>query len=209
MADDRPIAVLGAGGHAKVVLAALECAGEPIAGLFDDDPDAAGRTLLGVSVHGPIAAAVEAGLERGVLAIGSNEIRERLVERLDLDWAPVVDPAATVHPSVEIGPGAVVLAGAVVQPDAAVGAHAIVNTGATVDHDCRLGPFCHVAPGAHLAGDVRVGRGALVGIGGAVLPGRSIGDWATVGAGGIVAEDIAAGVTAVGVPARPRPEPAA
>ena len=47
-----------------------------------------------------------------------------------------------------------------------------------------------------------VEAGALVGIGAVVLPGKTIGAWATVGAGAVVIDDVPAGATVVGVPAR-------
>jgi len=72
-----------------------------------------------------------------------------------------------------------------------------------VDHDCRIGDFVHLAPGVRLAGEVTVGEGALIGIGASVLPGVCIGAWDVVGAGAVVTEDVAPGVTVVGVPARP------
>src|SRR5262249_58040314 len=113
------------------------------------------------------------------------------------------DPTAWVHPSVTIGAGTVIFAGAVIQPDATIGAHVIVNTRASIDHDCVLGDFVHVAPGVGLAGNVTLEEGAFLGIGAAAVPGSRVGAWATVGAGGVVIQPIAAGVTAVGVPARP------
>ena len=45
-------------------------------------------------------------------------------------------------------------------------------------------------------------EGALVGIGASVNPGLTIGAWAVVGAGAAVTQDVPAGVTAIGVPAR-------
>ncbi len=60
----------------------------------------------------------------------------------------------------------------------------------------------HVAPGVHLGGEVTVGQGALIGIGASVMPGRSVGAGTVVGAGAVVTRDLPAGVTAVGVPAR-------
>jgi acetyltransferase EpsM len=148
------------------------------------------------------------GVERAVIAVGDNHARRRLAETLAAAlpacaYPTVVHPAATVHPSATLGEGTVVFAGCVVQPDARLGRHVILNTAATVDHDCRLGDFVHAAPGSRLAGRAEIEDGVLLGIGSAVLPGRRVGAWATVGAGGVVVEDIAAGVVAVGVPARP------
>jgi len=47
-----------------------------------------------------------------------------------------------------------------------------------------------------------VGEGALIGIGAKVVPCMKIGANAVVGAGAVVIEDVAAGATVAGVPAR-------
>ena len=49
----RPVAVLGAGGHAKVVIATLQAAGRTVRGCFDDAVGAHGTSILGVPVLGP------------------------------------------------------------------------------------------------------------------------------------------------------------
>ena len=197
--------VIGAGGHAKVVIATLHAAGREVAGVLDDDAAKHGTTVLGVPVVGPVERA--AGGE-AIVAVGHNAVRKRIVEALpEVRWATAVHPSAVVHPSVEVGEGSVVFAGAVVQPDTHLGRHVIVNTGATIDHDGRLAGYVHVAPGTSLAGDVELGEGVFLGIGARVIPGVRIGAWTTVGAGGVVVRDLPGGITAVGVPARVRPEP--
>jgi sugar O-acyltransferase (sialic acid O-acetyltransferase NeuD family) len=201
------VAVLGAGGHAKVVIATLQAAGFTVAAVFDDDQTKRGNLLLGVEVRGTLADFVGSSYHHAVIAIGNNITRKRLAEALQsqlqtVEWVSVIHPQTCVHPSVRLGAGTVVFAGVVVQPDTVIGAHTIINTGASVDHDCAIGDFVHIAPGVRLAGDVKVDRGAFVGIGAAVIPGRRVGEWATVGAGAAVVKDIPARVTAVGVPAR-------
>lgn len=201
------VAVLGAGGHAKVVVATLQAAGFTVAAIFDDDAAKRGSVLSGVEVRGTLAEFASSSYRQAVIAIGNNATRMRLAETVqnrlpDVEWATVVHPQTCVHQSVKLGAGTIVFAGAVIQPDAVIGTHAIINTGATVDHDCLIGDFAHIAPGSHLAGDVRIDRGAFIGIGAAVIPGRSVGQWATVGAGAAVVKDIPAHATAVGVPAR-------
>ncbi len=193
--------VLGASGHGKVVLATLLELGARVAAVLDDDSALHGRALLGVPIAGPIADFAAAD-RPATLAIGDNVDRRRLAGAVDFAWQSVVHPAAWVHASVRLGSGAFVAAGAVIQPDAILGAHAIVNTGATIDHDSVIGDFAHVAPGAHLAGGVTIGAGALVGLGAVVTPGVSIGPWAVLGAGAVAVRDLAAGKTAIGVPAR-------
>ncbi len=195
--------VIGAGGHAKVVIATLHAAGRDIAGVLDDDAAKYGDEVLGVPIVGPVARAGE-GTHEAIIAVGDNRARQRIAEALPgVVWATAVHPSAVVHPSVAVGEGTVVFAGAVVQPDTRLGAHTIVNTGATVDHDSVLADYVHVAPGSHLAGNVRLGEGVFLGIGTVAVPGVSVGAWTTVGAGAAIVADLPSGVTAVGVPARP------
>ncbi len=203
MSSDTGIALIGAGGHGKVVLSTLQVAEIPVAGLFDRDRELWGRTVLGVEVVGSTEEIDRLGIARAVVGIGDNRSRANLVEELSgLDWQAAAHPAAFVHRSVELGAGSVVFAGAVVQPDTRIGTHAIVNTSASVDHDGRLGDFVHVAPGCHLAGGVTLETGAFLGVGCSVLPGLTIGAWAVVGAGAAVIRDVAPGAIVKGVPAR-------
>ncbi|MFP3938669.1 MAG: acetyltransferase [Thermoanaerobaculia bacterium] len=198
------VAVLGAGGHAKVVIATLVAAGHKVGAAYDDDPGRQGGELLGVPVRGALRDARPDEADGFVLAVGSNRDRRRLAAELDLPWISAVHPAATVHRSVRLGVGSVVFAGAVLQPDTEIGRHVIINTGASVDHDCRVADFVHVAPGARLGGGVKVAEGAVVGIGSALLPGVRVGAQATVGAGAAVVADVPERTTSVGVPARLR-----
>jgi acetyltransferase-like isoleucine patch superfamily enzyme len=77
----------------------------------------------------------------------------------------------------------------------------ILNTKASVDHHCRVGNYVHIAV-AHLAGGAVAGEGAFLALGSTVLPGVVVGAWATVGAGAVVRENVRAGTTVVGIPAR-------
>lgn len=197
----RDIILIGAGGHAKVVAAAIAESGDRLVAVFDDDAARHGTTLLGVPIVGPIAAAREHSVRRAVIGIGSNAARARLGSELGLEWATVVHPRAWVHETVRLGAGTVVFAGAMIQPDAELGEHVIVNTAASIDHDCVLGRAVHIAPGVHLAGGVRIGVQSFLGVGASAIPYVTIGERTTIGAGGVVVRDIGSDVTAVGVPA--------
>lgn len=196
-----PVVVLGAGGHAKVVIGTLQEAGYTVEAVYDDHTDLLGRMVLGVPVKGRLAD-VEPGMQ-GIVAIGSNRIRQMIVAQLPgVEWMTVIHPKAYVHNSVQIGPGTVVFAGAIIQPDVRLGAHVIVNTGATIDHDCTIDSYAHIAPGVNLAGEVMVGERAFIGIGSTAIPRRRIGARATVGAGSVVIGNISDDSTVAGVPAR-------
>ena len=204
MTRRRGFVVVGAGGHAKVVIATIEASGGEVLTVLDDDPAKRGGILLGHRIEGPVASVLLRPDASVVLAIGSNRARFVMASQFEVEWASVVHPSAIVHPSVILGPGSVVFAGAILQPDVHVGRHVIVNTGATIDHDCWVGDFAHIAPRAALAGGVCVGEGAFMGIASSAIPGVQVGAWAQVGAGGVVIKSIQPSVTAVGMPARPQ-----
>ncbi len=201
MADER-IAVLGAGGHAAVIVATLHAMGRTVAALFDDSPKNWGKNVLGVPVRGPIAAVRESTCTRAIIGVGDNGLRKRISHEIEIEWTTAVHPFSSVHPDVTLGPGTVVFAGGIVQAGARIGAHVILNTRASVDHHCHVGDYAHIAV-AHLGGGASIGEGVFLALGSIVLPGLHVGDWAVVGAGAVVTRNVAPATTVVGVPARP------
>jgi sugar O-acyltransferase (sialic acid O-acetyltransferase NeuD family) len=196
------VVVVGAGGHAKVVIATLHAVGHEVAAIVDNDVTRKGHRVLGVPVVGTLEVLQASTFEAGVIAIGNNRVREELASAYPLRWLTVVHPAALVHGSVQLGAGTVVFARAVIQPECIVGEHVIVNTSASVDHDCVIGDFAHIAPGVHLAGNVHVGKGSLLGIGSVAIPGTRIGEHVTIGAGSVLVREIQDGALVYGNPAR-------
>lgn len=205
-----PVLILGAGGHAKVLVEALLADGALIAGILDADPARLGDTVLGVPVIGDDRIADDfpcdaVRLVNGIGSIGLPALRRAIFERFlarGFAFATVVHPSAVVASDVELGEGAQVMAGVVLQPGCHIGRNAIINTRASVDHDCTIGDHAHIAPGVTLSGGVTVGSGCHLGTGATVIQGVRIGDGSVVGAGAVVTKDVAAGVTVLGVPAR-------
>jgi sugar O-acyltransferase (sialic acid O-acetyltransferase NeuD family) len=199
----KRVNVIGAGGHAKVVLSLLRDLGCEVAGVFDDDPATWNCLLAGAPVRGPVEQIAQSPRLPTIIAIGDNAVRHSIAARLDLDCFTAVHPRAHVDRSAVIGVGTVVMAGAIIQPDARLGRHVIVNTVASIDHDCVVDDFAHIAPGARLAGGVHIETGVLFGVGAVSIPGVRIGSWSTVGAGAAVVADIPANRIAKGIPAKP------
>lgn len=202
MTQGSEFAIIGAGGHGRVVASTLRAAGHEPGGFYDDDPAKWGRTISGVQVWGPIGDMVSSRVSRAVIAIGDNATRRRVAAGLSLDWVTVVHPMSWVAPEASVGPGTVVCAGTIVQPDAVVGAHVILNSNSVIEHDARVADHVHLASALFGAG-ASVGEGTLLGMGSIVLPELIIGPWATVGAGAVVTRDVDPDVTVVGIPARP------
>lgn len=203
-----PLIVIGAGGHAKVVIDVLRAwrSDAEIAGLVDRD--LAARPVNGVPVIGNDASLPELrsqGIRQAVVALGDNALRFKIgaqLRELGFQLLSPVSPAACLSSTARIGAGVVVMPGAVINADAEVSDLAIVNSGAVVEHDCRVGAAAHLAPRTAAAGGVAIGQRTLIGVGASIIPGISIGDDVVVGGGACVVSDLPSGVLALGVPAR-------
>jgi sugar O-acyltransferase (sialic acid O-acetyltransferase NeuD family) len=203
----EPVWILGAGGHARVLVDAIQAERRyKVVGALDDDEAKHGTTIAGVPVRAAISReAINLFQARlAIIAIGDNQVRAAVNGRLHglLAWIKVIHPRAHIASDVMIGDGTVLLAGAVVQTGAQIGRHVIINTCSSVDHGSRIGDYSHVAPGAHLGGTVIVHEGAVIGIGATVINGRTVGRWGTLGAGAVAVTDIPDNAMAFGVPAR-------
>jgi sugar O-acyltransferase (sialic acid O-acetyltransferase NeuD family) len=138
-------------------------------------------------------------------AIGSVE-RKGIVERLageGRELATLIHPSAVVSPSAAVEPGCVVFPLVVLAARSRVGRGSVVNRGALVGHHTVVGQYSFLGPGANVAGMVTLGEQAYIGAGAVVRDRRRIGDRAVVGMGAVVVADVEAGVTVMGVPARP------
>lgn len=201
--------VVGAGGHARVVLDVLTALGQAASLVLDDDEKRWGTLLHGVTVSGPIVRLQElrpGGVTAAFVALGDNARRRDLdawVRAEGLRVPSIIHPSASVSATAVIESGALICAGAIVGPGSRVGKGAIVNTGAQVDHDCVVGEFAHLAPASVLCGGVRVGALSFVGARAAVAPGLTLGARSVAGLGAAVIRDVPDGTTVVGVPARP------
>lgn len=199
----RDIYLIGAGGHAKVILSLLEERGKRCLGIYDDAERLWNTSLWGIPVIGPVRELPDREEFTAVIAVGGNEIRRRISRTFkNICWATLIHPHSWVHSSVVVGIGTVVFAGVVIQPDTVIGAHTIINTSVSIDHDCHVGDFCHLAPGCHIAGGVKIGNNVFCGIGASVTQYASISDDIVVGAGAAVTKDLTLPGTYVGLPAK-------
>jgi UDP-perosamine 4-acetyltransferase len=201
----RPVIVLGAGGHAAVLIDALQRCGRVVLGCLtaDGEPGEAGPLGTGILGGDAVLSRYQPTAVELVNGVGATDavsapgglVRHHLHrtwQRRGFVFATVIHPAATVAAGCEIAAGAQIMAGAVIQTGTRIGPGSIVNTGARIDHDGAVGGQVHIAPGATLCGAVTVGDGAFIGAGATLVPGIAVGDGARIGAGMTILADVPA-----------------
>lgn len=203
------VILLGAGGHAKVVLDALQSRNIQIAGVADPRlASECARTWRGIDVLGDDEAVLALPpdgvcLVNGIGSVpgGTSNLRHSVFSRYSqagYQFLTVIHAHSFVSASASLGEGVQIMAGAVVQADVTIGANTLINTSASVDHDCTLGSHCHIAPGTTICGGVNIGDAVHVGTGASVVQGVSLGTASLVGAGVTVRKDVAPGTRFVG-----------
>jgi sugar O-acyltransferase (sialic acid O-acetyltransferase NeuD family) len=207
---ERPVVIIGAGGHAKVLLEILRLRGSEILGFTDLDPRRAGQRIHGLTILGGDASVLchdprKVLLVNGVGSTGTMDARKEVFERFmnqGYDFASVIHPGAIISSTSELGTGVQVLAGAVIQVDARISFNCIVNTGAIVEHDCQIDAHVHLAPGVTLSGGVVVGEETHIGTGATIVQGVVVGRRCTVAAGAVVLANVNDGTKVAGIPAK-------
>ncbi|MCD9535870.1 MULTISPECIES: acetyltransferase [Photobacterium] len=202
----KKLAIVGAGGHSKVVAEIAQLNGWTSLDFFDDR----WPTLTQFSdytVVGNIQSLYKSIVDYDgvIIAIGNNEIRAKLYLTLvaqDANFISLIHPRAIISTRTKIGNGTVIMANVVINPDVVIGSNCIINSSSVIEHDCFINDHVHICPNTALAGEVKVDKKAWIGIGSTVIQQINIGENVFVGAGSTVIHDIPNELKVVGTPAR-------
>jgi sugar O-acyltransferase (sialic acid O-acetyltransferase NeuD family) len=205
------IVIIGASGHAKVVIDIVEKEGKyKIAGILDLFQDV-GKKILGYEVLGKVEDIPRFTSENrfigGIVAVGDNFVRAKEVAKIKkvypgFVFANAIHPQATVARDVLLGKGSVVVAGSIINPCCSIGENCILNSNSSIDHNSTMEDFSSLAPMATIGGNVKVCKFTAIGIGATVIHKLHIGEHVVVGAGSTVLKNISAFKVAYGSPAR-------
>ncbi|MET3454080.1 acetyltransferase [Pseudomonas kilonensis] len=196
----KRLVMLGAGGHAKVLLSLIQAMKLDLLGLCDPGLYAQGvsqwrgiKVLGGDEVldeWGPASVDLVNGIGQLVGGAGRRDIFANLKLK-GFHFPVLVHPAAWVDPTAHLEEGVQVMAGAIIQADVVIGSNSIINTRAVIDHDCCVGKDVHVAPGATICGSAQIHDRVFIASGATVIQGITVGEGAVVGAGAVVVRDLA------------------
>ena len=211
----RKVAILGGLGNGAVVAAAIEHARRiggtdlEIAGFLNDRMPVGGMIDMF-----PVIGRVEDTkrlLDEGywfintILRIDGNRERIEMFETLNIPddrLASFVHPMAYVAPSVQLGPGTVIMPNVSMSPGTKLGKGSMMMVGSMMGHDNEVGEFCHIAAQAAVGSYLKIGKGVHIGLNATVRENLTIGDYATLGMGAVLTKNIGTNEIWAGNPAK-------
>ena len=171
---NKPLIILGNGGHASVLTEILLAQGENIIGFTAPTAE---ENNFGLSYLGPDEMIYnydksEVELVLGLGMMGPTSIREKIFNHFknkSYTFKSVIHTSTIISPSVQLGEGVQVMAGSVIQTGTKIADNTIVNTGVLIDHDCQIGAHVHIAPGAKISGAVHIQNSTHIGTGTTII----------------------------------------
>jgi sugar O-acyltransferase (sialic acid O-acetyltransferase NeuD family) len=204
------VVIVGAGRQGRNVadILAAEATRPPVAGYLDDTKDA-GTIVERHAVLGPFAWMDDPGFvarHAWMVALGDNLARQDISRRLaarGADFINAIHPTAVVSEFASLGRGVFVNTFSRVGGGARLGDWSLIEGLTWVGVDVEFEEAARCGPGCVIAGPSVIGARTFLGAGAVVSNNIRVGSDCIVGANAAVVRDLADGVRAYGVPARP------
>lgn len=195
---NKPLIMLGAGGHASVLVDVLRSQGRVPFALAAPTLDETRCALSCIEFWNDESQILDydpndVELINGIGSLPGNFLRAQLFARyhaLGYRFAQVISKQAMISDYAVLDEGVQVMSGAIIQAGTRIGQNSIINTGAILDHDCHINRNNHIAPGVVLSGGVVTGEGVHIGTGASVIQSVSIGAYSVVGAGATLTRNL-------------------
>ena len=207
----KKLIIVGAGGFGREVLAwarqSPQCGKEwEIKGFLDDNS----KALEGKGVAPPIVGTYKeyrpSKDDVFICAFGQPFLRRACHESLVArggKFITLVHPTAVLADGAKLGEGVIVCPHALISANAQIGDGSAIYYHTTVDHDSVVGRWCQISAHCDITGGAVIGQEVFLGSHASILPGVRVADKAVIGAGAVVTADVGAGITVVGIPAKP------
>ena len=140
-----------------------------------------------------------------IIANGEPFIRARIFEKLKIhrfNFETLIDPAAIVSSSSEIGEGSIVYEFCSLSSNTQISENVLINRQSIIGHDIKIGCHSVISSTVNLGGAVKVGKLVYIGMGALVKENINIKDKSIVSMGSVVHRDVLESVIVVGNPAR-------
>ena len=190
---NKKLAIIGAGGHGKVVGEIALLNQYDTINFFDDKISEIKNFPFRIVGNIELLKKNLKNYDDFFVAIGDNVIRCDKISWLKKEKKNIVSlihPKSTVSKFSSIEAGSCVMANAAINAGTNIKEGVIINTSSSIDHDCSIEDYSHISPNCSLSGNVRVGKFTHLGTGTSVHPRINIGQNVKTGIGSKIYKDI-------------------
>ena len=190
---NKKLAIIGAGGHGKVVGEIALLNQYDTINFFDDRINEIKNFPFNIIGNLEFLKKSLKNYDNFFVAIGDNVVRCDKISWLKNEKKNIVSlihPKSTVSQFSSIEAGSCVMANAVINAGTSIKEGVIINTSSSIDHDCLIEDNAHISPNCSLSGNVKVGKFTHLGTGTSVHPGINIGQNVKTGIGSKIYKDI-------------------
>jgi len=195
---NKPLLIIGAGGHASVLVDILRQQKREVIGIVSPEIDASKEIFQGICHYSNDDDVLNFAtdsimLVNGIGSLPKSNLRAKIYDkfiRLGYKFSQVIASDVKISDFSELSDGAQVIHGVIIQVGTIIGANTIVNTGAIIDHDCNIGMNNHIAPGVTLSGQVKTEENVHIGTGASVIQSVFIGKNSVIGAGCTIVKSV-------------------
>lgn len=187
MVNQKPVIILGAGEHARVVRNIFLLNGRKEVFFLDDKtdkPDVIG-SLADIDKYNE-------GYDF-FISFGNNIFRQKWYEDLKKsgrNLTNAIHPKACIEESAKHGDNVMIGANTYININTSLGNNVIVNNSCNIDHDNIIEDHVQIAPGSVTGGGVIIKSGTFLGIGSTVIDHITIGKNILVGGGAVVVDNL-------------------
>jgi len=207
----KKLIIIGAGGFGREVYqwAAKNPGNKTIfvmKGFLDDNPNALEGYNYPIGIISSLESYTPQSADIFLCAMGNPQAKAKCITLMlekGAKFTNLIHPSAVIGSNISIGLGIIICPNVVISADIKIGDFVSIDSQSVLGHDSELGHFSHVATFSAVTGGSKLGSRVFVGSHSTVLPGIIVGDDAVIGAGSVVTKDVDAGITVVGVPAKP------
>lgn len=206
----QQVLIIGASGHAKVIIDIFEKNKWEVVGLIDDNLNIS-EVILGYKVLGKvdeIPQIIQKIKTNNIfVAIGDNWIRQQVINKIkvktsNIEFVNAIHPSAEIGKNVTLGKGIAIMAGAIVNADSIIGNFAFINTNASAGHDTKMSNYSSLAPGVTVGGNTQIGEYSAISIGATIKEEIIIGKHCIIGAAALLLTNCEDNWIMYGVPAK-------
>ena len=203
---NKPVIIIGSGGHSKVLIDILKETKRNILGVTDPYKKK-GDKHFGFNIIGTDAEIFkfsnkEIELVNGIGLNSKKKSNLNLTKKFmkcGYIFTKVIHPSSYISKSVLLGDSVQIMPGVIINANVRIDHSVLINTKSSIDHDCHIQHGCHIAPGAILCGNVNVGKYTHIGAGTVIIENIKIGDNCLIAAGTVVYKNIQSGLKYVQV----------